>query len=119
MIPQAPYSPSLSCNFYLFPKLKLRVKYYHFKTPDSFQKVVTDTMKTLTEADFQSCYNIPKVQDRICSSEFELKLPVYQINILSLLHTRTEKQPYLERQLEAYAWYLPCSRFQLPVHSLY
>jgi hypothetical protein len=35
---------------------KSRVKVYHFQTPCSVQKTVTDAIKTLKEADFQSCY---------------------------------------------------------------
>jgi hypothetical protein len=53
----APHSPNLSpCGFYLFPKLKLRVKSSNFQTLDSVQKAVADAIKTLTEADFQSYY---------------------------------------------------------------
>jgi hypothetical protein len=40
--------------FDLSPKLKSRVNVYHFQTPDSVQKAVTDAIKTLKEADFQS-----------------------------------------------------------------
>jgi hypothetical protein len=58
----APYSPDLSpCDFYLFPKLKSRVKGHHFPTLDSMQKAVTNTTKTLTEADFQSSYEAWKI----------------------------------------------------------
>jgi hypothetical protein len=55
LLPQAPCSPALSlCEFYLFPKLKSGIKGYHFQTLGSVQKAVTDAIKTLTEADFQS-----------------------------------------------------------------
>jgi hypothetical protein len=51
---QAPYSQDLSpSEYYLFPKLKLRVKVSHFETLGIVQKAVTDAMKTLTEPDFQ------------------------------------------------------------------
>jgi hypothetical protein len=57
MLPHAPYSPELSpCDFYLFPKLKSRVKDRHLQTLDSVQKALTDAIKTITEADCQSCY---------------------------------------------------------------
>jgi hypothetical protein len=63
MIPQALYSPDLPpCDFYLFPKLKSRIKGYHFQTLDSVQKAVTDAIKTLREADFQSCYEAQKIR---------------------------------------------------------
>jgi hypothetical protein len=57
VLPHAPYSPALSpYEFHLLPKLKWRVKGYHFQTLDSVQKAVTDAIKTLTDANFQSCY---------------------------------------------------------------
>jgi hypothetical protein len=46
----------------LFPKLKSRVKGYHFQTLDSVQKAVTDAIKALTAADFQSCYEGWKIR---------------------------------------------------------
>jgi hypothetical protein len=53
MLPQAPdLSP---CDFHLFPKLNSRVKSYHFQPRDGVQKAVTDAIKTLREADLQSC----------------------------------------------------------------
>jgi hypothetical protein len=55
MLPQAPY------DFYLFPKLKSRVKGCHFQILDSVQKAVTIVIKTLAEADFQSCYEAWKI----------------------------------------------------------
>jgi hypothetical protein len=62
VLPQAPYSPGLSpCDFYLVSKLKSRVKNYHFQTLDSVQKAVTDAIKTVIEADFQSCYEAWKI----------------------------------------------------------
>jgi hypothetical protein len=59
----APYSPDLlPCDFYLFPKLKSRVKVYHFQRLDSVQKAVTDVIKILREADFQSHYEAWKIR---------------------------------------------------------
>jgi transposase len=49
--PCPPYSPDLApCDFYLFPKLKLKLKGHHFGT-------VTDELRTLTENDFQYSYD--------------------------------------------------------------
>jgi hypothetical protein len=56
----------LSCDFYLFPKLKPRVRGYCFQTLDSIQTAVTDAMKVLTEADFQSCYEAWKIRCTKC-----------------------------------------------------
>jgi hypothetical protein len=48
LLPQASYSPDMStCEFHSFPKLKSRVKDYHFHTLDSIQKATTDAIKTL------------------------------------------------------------------------
>jgi hypothetical protein len=35
---------------------------YHFQALDSVQKAVTDAIKILTEADFQSCYEAWKIR---------------------------------------------------------
>jgi hypothetical protein len=56
---QAPY-------FYLFPKLKLKISGYHSQTLDSVQKAVTDSIKTQTEANFQSCYKAWKIRCAKC-----------------------------------------------------
>jgi hypothetical protein len=45
----------------LLPKLKSKFKGYNFQTLDSVQKAVTDTIKILTEADFQSRYEAWKI----------------------------------------------------------
>jgi hypothetical protein len=63
VLPQAPYSPHLSPrDFYLFPKLKSRIEGYHFQTVDSVQKAVTDDIKALSSADFQSRYEARKIR---------------------------------------------------------
>jgi hypothetical protein len=55
-----------SCDFYLLPKLKSRVKGYRFQTLDSVQKAVIDGIKALTEADFQSCHEEWKIRWTKC-----------------------------------------------------
>jgi transposase len=48
-LPHPPYSPDLApCDFYLFPKLKSKLKGHHFGT-------VTDDLRTLAENDFLYC----------------------------------------------------------------
>jgi hypothetical protein len=50
-LPHPPYSQDLSrCDFYLFPKLKSKLKGHHFET-------VTDKLRTLTENEFRYCYD--------------------------------------------------------------
>jgi transposase len=57
-LPQPPYSPDLApCDFYLFPKLKSKLKGHHYGTVENIKKIVTDELSTLTENDFQYCYD--------------------------------------------------------------
>jgi hypothetical protein len=53
-------------EFYLFRKLKSRVKGYHFQTLNNVQKVVTDVIKTLPEADAYSWYEACKIRWAKC-----------------------------------------------------
>jgi len=58
LIPHPPYSPVLApCDFYLFPKFKSKLKGHHFGTMENIQKFVTNELNTLTENDFQYCYD--------------------------------------------------------------
>jgi len=58
VLPNPPYSPDLApCDFYLYPKLKSKLKDHHFGTMENIQKIVTDEQQTLTENDFQYCYD--------------------------------------------------------------
>jgi hypothetical protein len=69
MLLLAPYSPYLShCAFYWVKKLKLRIKGYHLQTLDTAQKAVTDAIKTLTEANVQSCYKACKIRWAKCAA---------------------------------------------------
>jgi len=43
--PHPPYSPDVAtCDFYLFPKLKSKLKGHHFGTMENIQKIVTDEL---------------------------------------------------------------------------
>jgi hypothetical protein len=54
----------------LFPELISRIKGHHFQTLDSVQKAVTDAIKSVTEADFQSRYEAWKIRwAKCCASE--------------------------------------------------
>ena len=58
LLPHLPYGPDLApCDFYLFPKLKSKLKGHHFGTMENIQKIVTDELNTRTENDFQYCYD--------------------------------------------------------------
>jgi histone-lysine N-methyltransferase SETMAR len=51
ILPHPPYSPDLApCDFYVFLKLKSKLKGHHFGT-------VTDELRTLTENDFWYGYD--------------------------------------------------------------
>ena len=53
-----PNSPDLApCDFYLFPKLKSKLKGHHFRTTEIIQKIVTDELHALTENDLWNCYD--------------------------------------------------------------
>jgi len=69
VLPHSPYSPDLApCDFYLFPKLKLKLKCHHFGTIETIQKTVTHDLNTLTENDFQCCYDQWKKRWNRCVS---------------------------------------------------
>jgi len=54
VLPHPPYIPDLAlCDFYLFSKLKLKLKGHHFVTMEN----ITDELHTLTENDFRYCYD--------------------------------------------------------------
>jgi len=47
VLPHPPYSPELApCDFYIFPKLKLKLKGHHFEMMENIQKIVTDELHT-------------------------------------------------------------------------
>jgi len=70
LLPHPPYSPDLAlCNFYLFPSLTSKLKGHHFGTVEKIQKIVNDELNTLTENDFQYCYDQWKNRNHCVSSQ--------------------------------------------------
>ena len=70
VLPHPPYSPDLTpCDFYLFPKLKSKLKGHHFGTMENIQKIVTDELNTLTKNDFQYCYDKWKKRNHCVTSQ--------------------------------------------------
>jgi hypothetical protein len=54
VIPHPPYSPdSALCDFFLFSKLKLKLKGRRFYTSEEIQSETQRVLETLTEKDFQ------------------------------------------------------------------
>jgi hypothetical protein len=63
----APYSPDLRpCDFFLFPQLKLHLKFRNFETVDNTQKVVADQLSALLHEVFQHCYREWEQRLRLC-----------------------------------------------------
>jgi len=57
VIPHPPYSPHLTpCNFFLFPKMKLKLKGQRFNGIQEIRIESQDVMKTLKRNDFQQCF---------------------------------------------------------------
>jgi hypothetical protein len=66
VIPHPPYSPDLApCDFFLFPKIKFRLKCRRFDTIEEIQAESQELLKTLTLEDFQGCMDFflfPKIK---------------------------------------------------------
>jgi hypothetical protein len=57
VIPHPPYSPDLApCDFFLFPKIKLKLKGCGFDTIEDIQAELQLVLDTLTEKDFQEAF---------------------------------------------------------------
>jgi hypothetical protein len=55
------YSPDLSPpNYFLFPKLKMKLKGPQFADVAEIQEAVTDELKTVQKEEFQELYNCTK-----------------------------------------------------------
>jgi len=58
VIPHPPYSPDLApCDFFIFPKLKLKLKGCQFDTTEEIQAESRRVLDTLTEKDFQEAFH--------------------------------------------------------------
>jgi len=56
-VPHPAYSPDLApCNFYVFPKLKLWLKGWHFVSIEEIQAKSQQVLNELTLADFNDCF---------------------------------------------------------------
>jgi predicted acetyltransferase len=57
VIPHSPYSPDLApCEFFLFPKTKLKLKGHRFDTIEDIQAESQRVLDTLTVNDFQEAF---------------------------------------------------------------
>ena len=56
-VPQPPYSPDLApCDFWLFPKLKKKLRGCRYKTIEEMKEAVTKVINTLTQEDFHGAF---------------------------------------------------------------
>jgi hypothetical protein len=57
VIPHPPYSPDLApCDFFLFPKMKLKLKGRRFNTTEDIQAESQKVLGTVTEKDFEEAF---------------------------------------------------------------
>jgi hypothetical protein len=57
VIPHPPYFPDLApCDFFLFPKMKLKLKGHRFDTIEEIQAESQRVLDTLREKDFQEAF---------------------------------------------------------------
>ncbi|UYV77748.1 hypothetical protein LAZ67_15002114 [Cordylochernes scorpioides] len=72
-IPHPPYSPDIAPNdFFLYPKLKMKLKGRKFDNVDMIQSESKATLRNLSKSDFISCFDNWK--KRWNSDEFQLEL---------------------------------------------
>ena len=56
-VPQPPYSPDLApCDFWLFPKLKKKLRGCRYETIEEMKEAVTTDIDTLTQVDFYGAF---------------------------------------------------------------
>ena len=56
-VPHRPYSPHLApCDFWLFPKLKEKLKGCRYETIEEMKEPVTKVIDTLTQEDFDRAF---------------------------------------------------------------
>ena len=78
ILPHPPYSPDLApCDFYLFPKLKSKLKGHHFGTMENIHKIVTDELNTLV----LRCSWTAQVHTKFCENLVKI-LQAYKFSFL-------------------------------------
>ena len=56
-VPHRPYSPDLApCDFWLFPKLKKKIRGCRYETIEGMKEAVTWVIDTLTQEDFDGAF---------------------------------------------------------------
>jgi len=67
VIPHPPYLPDLAtCEFFLFPKMKLKLKGWRYDGTEEIQTESQNVMKMLTRNSFQNCFQLWKTCWNCC-----------------------------------------------------
>ena len=71
-VPQPPYSPDVAlCDFWIFPKLKEKLRDCRYETIEEMKEAVTKVIDTLTQEEFHGAFQklqpVQKVQHVHCS----------------------------------------------------
>ena len=56
-ISHPPYSPDIVCDFWLFPKLKEKLRGCRYETIEEMKEAVTKVIDTLTQEDFNGAFH--------------------------------------------------------------
>jgi hypothetical protein len=57
VVPHPPFLPDIApCNFFLFPKMKIKLKRRRFDTVEEIQAETQTVLNTLTKKDFQDAF---------------------------------------------------------------
>ena len=71
-VPYPPYSPDLApCDFWLFPKLKEKLRSCRYETIEEMKEAVTKVIDTLTQEDFHRVFQINRYE-QTAISRYEL-----------------------------------------------
>jgi len=69
VVPHPPYSPDLApCDFFLFPKMKMKLKGRRFQTLEETEAESQAVLNTLRENDSQECFKKWQHRWNCCSS---------------------------------------------------
>jgi hypothetical protein len=64
-----PYSPGLSPpGYFLFPKLKIKLKEFHYADVPEFQEPVTDELKNVQKEEFSAAFQKLYEHAKACTS---------------------------------------------------
>ena len=69
-VPHSPYSPDLApCDFWLFPKLKEKLRGCRYETIEEMKEAVTKVIDTLTQEDFHGAFQLLEQYNKCIAAE--------------------------------------------------